>query len=753
MRVFFLIMIFLFTAQKSLADEFDARITVDGEGFGAPIALFFDNPDGSLGLVAGPRSQAVRYDFTAAGRLRRTPLNSQQRPLQIENYALGEDLIEIQIPFDTFGIPAPPPVGEIRRYGADGQLKSISRINGGIGRSAAIMADGLGGFWTANLGLLHINSAGNLTRISNTRSRGKSLIAGEYLIEYTSSNVFRTQLSLTPVSFQTTPMPANRALACIVTNEAQSMFGLATQFDSVTSRYSIYRLALSPAGFVVSESLLQGDLQSLPEIRCSQNRAALLTYPSAPSTVARELIMLDSALAIKWRASVAQSNANRLIAVGRNGEALMLGLESAGQPALRLLRFSARGDRTSLANTYYFYAAFDARGALYLTQKKILTTGSRLQVDRFNPDNLSEVPTQVFDLPAPIGAPIALAAAVENDEVQLLIKNPELPVIQHIRIDTNAQATVQFQRTGSPTLAQRFASAWLTQTKDATNNAALILTSDTGSVVFSKPIDAQLLACENAACDFLTNEAIGQIDRFGAVFGLYPVNTSGSALLSAPLQRASIYSEGRISRLLGNQLVVGPSSFSNEVIAQNNDGTHWRVDRFNASHADHLGAVVFSTPCPTPSYCEFALDKKAKRVFAIYRNLDETLWQIRETGRTGLVGTARSLEWPAELRLSYVQAVASAGELVWIRATLGDLNYRPSEVLLAIDLISGLQQSWILDSSAVLARGAGGDSLQFAKADRSFISVDTVSQASGDQLSVRRFEFNAIDSLLADGFE
>ena len=59
----------------------------------------------------------------------------------------------------------------------------------------------------------------------------------------------------------------------------------------------------------------------------------------------------------------------------------------------------------------------------------------------------------------------------------------------------------------------------------------------------------------------------------------------------------------------------------------------------------------------------------------------------------------------------------------------------------------------MLAPSAVVQHSLSGMKLQFVAADRSLTTIEKITSPTGDQLSVRRFEFNPIDESFADGFE
>lgn len=734
---------------SSFAAEFDARLSLQGDGYLNLSAPFFADPDGDLGLAASNENYAFRFKLNSSGTVRRTQLSLKNRNARVENYAIGDDLIEFVSPID-FGFPIFPNYGELRRYSANGTLDYVRSFSGGFPTAPAIKADGLGGFWFATLGLMHVDRQGNITRISRTQNRGKSLIVGNHLLEYQTNSIFRTPLSVTPVAHQTTPLPENRSLSCIVANVDQSLFGLAVSFESSVGRYFVHRLTLSEAGFVQSSEILLRELTRAPEIRCAPNRAAILALIDSNAN-ARQLIMLDRNLSIQWGAVLPASEFYQILAMGPGGEALMIDRTSGNFP---VKRFSAQGRLTELPNIGIVRAAYDADSSLYFTRRQEVVNGAYLQVSQYKSDNLSLVPTLVYDLRAPIGAPIALAAAIENGAVELLSKNPEVSHTQHIRIDADGKSQVQYERTDPISNVQRFSNGWLTQTKNPDGAPQLQLNRDSGSLIFNVRLLADLLACEALLCDFSSAGGTGQIDQTGRLSALSPLLISGTALNSAPQQRASIFNENRIIRLLGNRFVYGPALFRADAqVAQNSDGTHWLVDAASATFADFLGVPLTITPCPTGLACRLMLDKKAKRVFAIYGFFQEPGQEIREVGRNGLIAPAWRLDLPLGSAYLNATTLTSSGELVWIRGNAQTTKGETSEFLLAIDITSGLQQFWTLDSSTVQSSGLRGDSLQFANADRSLISIEKVNEGSRPQLSVRRFEFRPNEPAFANGFE
>lgn len=755
MRLSLLLLVFVVFARISVAVEFDTRLTVQGEGFASPVAPFFESSNGNLELAAATDSFLFRYALNSDGTMQRTALTPAFRDGQIRTFfSLGADLVEVTTT-NSVGFFGFPPIGYLRRYGADGALKFSRQVadSGGFGRVPAFKADGLGGFWISSVGLLHADISGNITRISRTRgSRG--FFVGEYLIEFGAGAIYRTPISLTPIAHQTTPLPAGLLPVCLIANGTQGMSGLSTSYDSPTGQYSIRRSEFSSAGFLLNTSTLIESIASLPEIRCEPTRVALLTSYSAPSVIPRELTMLDSSLAIQWQVPIPRSVFHRLIAIGRNGEALLQLVESTSQTTSHLHRFSAQGSLTIMPNVGASSAAFDISSALYLTRKQQLSDGARLQVAKFANNNLTTDPTLVYDLNAPIGAPVPLAAALENNAVRLLSRNPEVSLSQHLLVDINGRLQLQFERTDPISQAQRFANGWLTQTVDRAGAAVLQLRNDNGNPIFSSPIASKLLTCEADNCDFLGSAGMGKIDRVGVVSGYNPLFSTGDQLHSAPQQRASVLFQQKITRLINNQPVSGSVVVdANSDIVQNTDGTHWIVQNQRAVFADFLGVSLSAYTCPLATTCSVMLDQAAKRVFVISSQDESISREIRELTRSVALGQPTRLALPNDMEGYFVHAVSSAGNLIWTRATIQLRNSPAIESLLAIDTSTGSQQQWVLAPSAVVQHSLSGMKLQFVAADRSLTTIEKITSPTGDQLSVRRFEFNPIDESFADGFE
>ncbi len=547
MRIIGLLLALLVVAQKSHALEFDAPLTLDGEGFATPITAFHEEPRGGLGFVTATGSATFRFVLSPNGRVQRSPLVLEPRHSRVNSYALGADLLvstQTTVPIFT-GVTN---TAELRRYRPDGTLVFASQTDAGFGRTPALKEDADGGFWFANSGLYRANANGVIRRISRTVQLASSFTEGSFftenaLVEFSRQAIFRTTLSPTPVPHQTFGIPANQSLRCLYPNETGGMVGMALSFDQDTGSASVFRLDFNAQFAIVGTELVLSNITDLSDIRCSRTATALVSSRSFTSVIQSEVIMLDRNYALLWRAPLPASISRRFAAIGPNGEALFLDRASNSAQFVRAQRFSARGKLTTLANSnFQSSAAYDATGAVYLTRRLELLNGARLQVLQFSSGNFSANPTLIYDLYAPLGAPVPLAGAVENGQVRLLIKNPEVPYTQQLTISSNGAVQLEFERTDPIRQAQRFVGGWLVSTLDPVGNPSIELRADNGSRIFNTPIASNFLACETDICDFLGSAGLGKIDRFGAVSGLSAL-IGGDGLFSAPQQQASVRSQ------------------------------------------------------------------------------------------------------------------------------------------------------------------------------------------------------------------
>ena len=703
---------------SATAAEFSTTLTLPGERYATPTGAFFPSTDGATELIAGANNQFWRYQLEQDGSVQRYPHSVPKRG-QIWRYKFGEDVVEITRYAYSFGIF--PTEIWASRISASGQVRFSTPIPYGDSAAPLVQPDNDGGFWLLFGPLRHVSNSGVLTTI-NVGSAQQLALTANFAFGANASGIFRIPLSLAPAPIQQSMLPSGLHLFCLRALDDQHLVALSTR-SLGAGQISLQRVQLEGPGIVTSVEELNITSSDSSYPACANNRAYLIRQGI-------EVLMFDENFQIQWRTPLQPSirpfyNLN----VGPQGQAIANSGDSLET------YFSATGSVHSVPKPSRATAGFAADGRLLISQLGTFESGDRLQVQSYAAADAQ--PLHLYDLPAPAGAPVLMAAALEADQLELFtVRSSSTDDRQYWQVSMDGSANLSYQaRTAGRRVesVDRLPGAWVSSTwNESLAEGSIEAASSVGQTLFSIPLRANALRCESQRCNFANDDVAGLIDSLGAVSGLALTHGQNDySFLPAPPRRASILSNAQVGQIVGSSVIYGPA-LAYYGASQNEDGTHFLLSNNRLILSDAFGIPIWEKPCLGDG-CRFLLDGNAKRSFMLIA-IDDSSASLQEIDRSGNAFATWTIP------LASAHSIHSEGALLWLR-----LNQLPNVSVLAFDSQSLSSRFWLLPEVINTSYGR-----QLTTADRAYLSLDYVRENATDALKITRLEFNYF---LQNGFE